>query len=230
MADKKTYRIDENALRDKLTNYTVSYNADSFNFLENEVAQVKTSKPIELPDSKKLLQFIGIPVAIALLGCGIYFGFNYIKNLPASAPKKDTVTVTKPAEPKTEEKKEVPPPITTPSVVTNTEEKKKDTVIAVAPQPVAQPIKTKEKKNTSQPVVTAVKKDSGQVNAIAKSNIDSVEKKNKVDTISVNKNNNGSKKKKKKRKSLLDATEDIRQSQPSSAEDEVVVPDNTPKQ
>src|ERR1700756_523939 len=151
MADnKKTYRIDENALRDKLTNYTVSFNADSFNFLETEVAHVKTNAPIELPDTKKLVQFIGIPVAVALLGCCVYFGVNYIKNLPPSAPKKDTITVTKPAEPKTEEKKEVPPPITTPSVAVNTEEKKKDTIVAVAPSQIVQPTKAKEKKSTLQ--------------------------------------------------------------------------------
>jgi hypothetical protein len=226
MTDKKTYRIDENALREKLTNYTVNFNADSFKFLEDEIAQVKTNNPIELPDTKKLVQFIGIPVAIAVLGTLVYFGVSYVKNLPASAPKKDTVTVTKPAEPKVEVKKEVPPPVITPSVTINTEEKKKDTVIAT----VAQPIKVKEKKIVSPPVqVTPVKKDSTQAVVVAKATIDSLSKKNKPDTAAINKNNQA-KKKKKKRKNSLDATEDIRQSQPNSAEDEVIIPDNTPKQ
>jgi len=222
MSDKKPYRIDENALREKLTNYTVSFNADSFNFLESEIAQVKTSNPIELPDTKKIIQFVGIPVAIGLLGCMVYFGVNYIKNLPPS-PKKDTVTVTKPVvAPKVEVKKETPPPVITPSVATTTEVKKQDTIVASVPQPV----KIKEKKTT--PVqVTQVKKDSGQVNAVAKTKLDTV-RKNKPDTASVNKDNS-LKKKKKKRKSLLDATDDIRQSQPSSGEDEVIIPDSNPK-
>jgi hypothetical protein len=228
MTDKKTYRIDEKALREKLTNYTVSFNADSFSFLENEIAQVKTNNPIELPDTKKLVQFIGIPVAVALLGCAVYFGVNYVKNLPPSTPKKDTVTVVKPAEPKVEVKKEVPPPVITPSVVVNTEEKKKDTIIATPPQVVSQPVKVKERKSTTQQV-SSVKKDSGQVNTVAKTKLDTV-RKNKPDTTSVTNKDAVQKKKKKKRKNSLDATEDIRQSQPSSSEDEVIIPDNTPKQ
>src|SRR6185312_11598955 len=171
MADNKTYRIDENALRDKLTNYTVNFNADSFTFLENEIAQVKTTNPIELPDTKKLIKFIGIPVAIAVLGCAVYFGVSYIKNLPAEAPTKDTVIVSKPAEPKVEVKKEVPPSITIPSVVVNAEEKKKDTVIATVPQVVSQPIKVKERKSTPTQLTT-VKKDSGQVANVAKTKVD----------------------------------------------------------
>ena len=222
MSDKKPYRIDENALREKLTNYTVSFNADSFNFLESEIAQVKTANPIELPDTKKIIQFVGIPVAIGLLGCMVYFGVNYIKNLPPS-PKKDAVSVTKPVpEPKVEVKKETPPPVITPSVAVTNEVKKQDTIVASVPQPV----KIKEKKTTSVQV-TQVKKDSGQVNAVAKTKLDTV-RKNKPDTANVNKDN-PIKKKKKKRKSLLDATDDIRQSQPSSGEDEVIIPDSNPK-
>jgi hypothetical protein len=219
MTDKKTYRIDENALREKLINYTVAFNANSFSFLETEVAQVKTHNPIELPETKKLVQFIGIPVAVALVGCIIYFGASYVKNLPASAPKKDTVTVSKPV---VEPEKEITPPVNTASVVTNTEVKKRDTIMAVVPQPV----KIKEKK-TIPPQITPVKKDSQQVSVVEKTKLDTVEKKNKVDTASVNKNKDSSlnKKKKKKRKNSLDATEDIRQSQPSSSEDDVVVPD-----
>jgi hypothetical protein len=227
MTDKKTHRIDEDALRDKLTNYTVSFNADSFSFLENELAQVKTNNPIELPDTKKLVQFIGIPVAIAVLGTLVYFGVSYVKNLPPSAPKKGTVTVTTPAEPKVEVKKEVPPPVITPSVVVNSEEKKKDTIVATAPQ-ISQPVKVKEKKLVPQQVTIQVKKDSGQVNSVAKTKLDTI-RKNKPDTAAVINKDTSSKKKKKKRKNSLDATEDIRQSQPSSAEDEVIIPDNNPK-
>ena len=224
MSDKKPYRIDENALREKLTSYTVSFNADSFCFLENEIAQVKTTNPIELPDTKKIIQFVGIPVAIGLFGCIVYFGVNYIKNLPPS-PKKNTVIVTNPVvEPKIEVKKETPLPVITPSVAVTNEVKKQDTIVASVPQP----IKIKEKKSTPVQIIP-IKKDSGQVSAVAKTKLDSVDKKTKPDTSSVINKDTQPKKKKKKRKSLLDATEDIRQSQPNSADDDVVIPDTNPK-
>jgi hypothetical protein len=228
MADKKTYRIDENALREKFANYTVSFNAESLSCLETEIAQVKPHNPIELPDTKKLVQFIGIPVAIGLLGCIAYFGFNYIKNLPPSTPKQDTVTVTKPiTEPKTEEKKEAAPPpvVNTNTTVVNAAVKQQEVVTIPV---VAQPTKVKEKKIIPTQAV-AVKKDSGQVSNVEKIKPDtSAVKKNKPDTIAagVSKNKDAQpKKKKKKRKNALDATEDIRESQPNSADDDVVVPD-----
>ncbi|HTA61974.1 MAG TPA: hypothetical protein VK835_05940 [Bacteroidia bacterium] len=225
MTDKKTYRIDENALRDKLTSYTVSFNENSFSFLETEIAQVKPSNPIELPDTKKLVQFIGIPVAIGVLGCLVYFGVSYVKNLPPSTPKKDTVIVTKPTvAPKIEEKKEVvTPPINTNTTVVNAEVKHQGVTAPV----VQTPVKVKDKKTTPVQAVV-VKKDSGQqVSAVEKAKLDTV-RKNKPDTISVNKDNSP-KKKKKKRKNALDVTEDIKQSQPTSGEDDVVVPDSNPK-
>lgn len=230
MTDKKTYRIDENALRTKLVSYTVNINANSFSFLENEVAHVKTSPPIELPDTKKLVQYIGIPVAIGVLGCLIYFGVSYIKNLPTT-PKQDTTVVAKPAESKQEENKITPQPVVTQSIAT-TEEKKKDTIISttttVATPP--QPIKVKEKKMVAMPAVTTTKKDSDQTSTVAKTKLDTAEKKTKVDTASVNKNKDiSTKKKKKKRKNSLDATDDIRQSQPNTDEDNVVIPDGLPK-
>jgi hypothetical protein len=226
MTDKKSYRIDENALRDKLTSYTVSFNDNSFSFLETEIAHVKPSNPIELPDTKKLVQFIGIPVAIGLLGCIAYFGFNYIKNLPPSTPKKDTVIVTEPTvAPKIEEKKEViTPPVNTNTTVVNTEVKPQETVAA----PISQaPVKVRERKPTPTQVV-AVKKDSTPVTVVEKVKLDTV-KKSKPDTASLNSKDNLPKKKKKKRKNALDVTEDIKQSQPSSGEDDVVIPDSNPK-
>ena len=216
MTDKKTYKIDENALREKLNTYTVSFNADSLSFLENEVAQVKTHNPIELPETKKIVQFIGIPVAIAVLGCVAYFGFNYIKNLPATMPKKDTVAVAKPVvAPKLEVKKETLPPVNTLSIAATAEVKKQDTIFPVA----LQPVKIKEKKSTGEQI-KSVKK-----NKIEKTKLDSLDKKSKQDTSSISKNKDTSpKKKKKKRKNSLDATDDIRQSQPNSADDDVIIP------
>jgi len=230
MTDKKTYRIDENALREKLARYTVSFNAESFSFLETEIAQVKPHNPIELPDTKKLVQYIGLPVAIGLLGCVAYFGFNYIKNLPPSTPKQDTVTVTKPiVEPKVEveKKKEVASPVVnTNTTAVKTEVKTQE----VATTPITQPIRVKEKKTTPTQAVVA-KKDSGQVSNVEKAKVDTVvERKNKPDTTSVSKSKDTQpKKKKKKRKNTLDATEDIRDSQPNSADDDVVIPDSNPK-
>jgi hypothetical protein len=226
MPDKKIYRIDENALREKLTNYSVSFNADSLRFLENEVAQVKTHNPIELPETKKIVQFIGIPVAIAVLGFAAYFGFNYIKNLPTTAPKKDSIAIVKPiVAPKVEVKKETPPPANTSSIVTIPEAKKQDTIIAT----ITPPIKNKEKKSPADQT-KPFKKDTTQVSKIEKTKLDSLDKKSKQDTSSVSKNKDTSpKKKKKKRKNTLDATDDIRKSQPNSADDDVVVPDNNPQ-
>jgi hypothetical protein len=223
MPDKKTYKIDENALREKFTAYTVSFNADSLSFLENEVAQVKTHNPIELPETKKIVQFIGIPVAIALLGCGAYFGFNYIKNLPATAPKKDSIAIVKPiVAPKPEIKQETPPPVNTASIASTPDVKKQDTIIAT----IAPTVKNKEKKSTEQ--AKTVKKDTTQINKTEKTKLDTVEKKNKVDTASVSKSKDTLlKKKKKKRKNTLDATDDIRKSQPNSADDDVIIPDNS---
>ena len=226
MPDKKIYRIDENALREKLTNYSVSFNADSLRFLENEVAQVKTHNPIELPKTKKIVQFIGIPVVLAVLGCSAYFGFNYIKNLPTAAPKKDSITVVKPIViPKVEVKKETPKPVNTASIVAAPEVKKQDTILPVA----VQSVKIKEKKSSTEQIKT-VKKDTTQISKAEKTKLDTLEKKNKADTSSISKNKDPLiKKKKKKRKNTLDATDDIRKSQPNSADDDVIVPDNNPQ-
>ena len=227
MSDKKINKIDEKALREKLTSYTVSFNEDSLRFLENEVAQVKTHNPIELPETKKIVQYIGIPVAILAFGCIAYFGFNYINNIPTVAPKKDSVEIVKPtAIPKVEVKKETPPPINTASIATTPEVKKQDTIFPVA----VQPVKAKEKKYPTQQI-KATKKDTTLVNKVEKTKLDTVEKKSKQDTSSVSKTKDASlKKKKKKRKNSIDATDDIRESQPNNAEDEVVVPDNSTPQ
>ena len=222
MPDKKTYRIDENALREKLTNYTVSFNQDSLRFLEEEVAHVKTHNPIELPEARKIAQYIGIPMAIAVLGCAVYFGFNYVKNLPAANAKKDSIAVVKPTVvPKVEVKKETPPPpVNTASVAL---EVRKDTIVTQS----IQPVKTKEKKNTAEQIKTN-KKDTTQTSKVEKTKLDTIVKKNKQDTSTVSKTKESNpKKKKKKRKSSIDATDDIRQSQPNNADDDVVIPDNT---
>ena len=232
MPDKKTYPIDEQALREKLLGYRVEFSSESLLFLENEVAQVKTHKPIEFPETKKILQLIAIPVVLGLLGTATYFGYTYIKQLPKSEVKTDRLLKDKDVV-----EKKIPDTVHSASVATNVIATvpehtvatiKKDSQITV----VSLPKKTKETPfhhttiGTPEPVI---KNDSAT--AVKNKNIapDSLDKKTKADTskASKTKENNVLKKKKKKRKNALDATDDIRQSQPNSSDDDVVIPEKT---
>jgi len=229
MEDKKPIPIDENALREKLLNYHVSFNPASLDFLENEIDHVKTRAPLKLPETKKILQFAAVPVIIAVFGAIAYFGFNYIKDIADNtAAKKDTTVVVKPkVEPKPEVKKEEvkPPVIATTSIVP--EVKKQDTIVATATVAgVPKQIKDSNKKPTEQ--VVAPKKDTVQPNNTVSTKPDTIKKNTIADTSSASKNKDGATKKKKKKKKNSDVTDDIRQStqQPNSADDDVVVPNN----
>ncbi len=230
MEEKKPFHIDENALREKLLSYHVSFNPASLDFLENEIEQVKTRPPFKLPETKKIFQFAAIPTIIVVFGIVAYFGFNYIKDISEKATvKKDTVTTIKPAlEPKVEVKQEVVklPVVTTASVAP--EIKKQDTIIASVPVTVApKQIKDTNKKPTTEQVITPKKEDTTQINNTTNTKPDTL-KKTGVDTSSASKNKDTTTKKKKKKKKNSDVTEEIRQStqQPNSADDDVVVPNN----
>ena len=228
MPEKKPFYIDENALREKLLNYQVSFNPASLNFLENEIDHVKTKAPIELPDAKKILQVVAIPAIVIVFGVIAYFGFNYIKDISEqSAAKKDSVATVKPiVAPKVEIKKEEvkPPVVTTASVAP--EIKKKDSIVetpVVASHSIsitAKEVKDTDKKSPKDQVVIAKKDDESSSAKSTHTKPDSV-KKTPVDTAAVAK-------KKKKKKKASDVTEEIRQStqQPNSSDDDVVVPNN----
>ncbi|MEO8762626.1 MAG: hypothetical protein ABI388_13275 [Bacteroidia bacterium] len=224
MQDKKPYRIDEIALREKFANYQVSFNPACLEILENEVAHVKTHSSLELPDTKKIIRFIAIPVVLIVLGCVAFFTYNYIQNLPATEPIKDTTVVSKPIiEPKIEAQptQEIKPAVVAVDTI-KAEIAKRDTVIEVSSQKVKSVAKTisTQKNNNS-------KRDTNRVAKINSIQVDSVSKKNNGDTTATTKNRDTTtKKKKKKRKNSLDATDDIRQSTPNSADEDVVVPNN----
>ncbi len=222
MADNKTYRIDESALRKKFADYRVSFNPACLQLLESEISQVKTHAHLEMPKTKNLVKFIAIPLVLLALGCLAFFSYNYINNLPSASTTKDTVNIARPI---IQPKIETPKPEVKPKVVvadTITKYPKKDTVITEVEVPKIKNIKTlSTQKNSS------FKKDTLVSRTIIKTQPDSVKKRNKTDTTSLSKNRDtSSKKKKKKRKNSLDATEDIRQSAPNSADDDVVVPNN----
>ena len=225
MENKKPYRIDESALREKFANYHVSFNASCLEILESEVAQVKTHASLELPDAKKIIRFVGIPLALIILGCAIFFTYDYVKNLPTSTPVEDTIVIKPVFEPKieTQPKQEVKPAVVAVDTI-KTETPKKDTVMPT----VDIPQKTKNIVKSNQPQkINALKKDTTSAITINPTQVDSVKKKNRVDTTSSsNRNKNTPTKKKKKRRNSLDATEDIRQSEPNSADDDVIVPNN----
>jgi len=223
MQDKKPHRINEDALREKFTSYRVSFNPSCLEILENEVAHVKTHASLELPDTKKLVRFGGIFLILIAIGCAAFFTYDYVKNMPASAPEKDTVAAEKPIvqpTPEPQPKQEAAPAVVKADTI-KAEVPKHDTVMPVVTQ------KTKTALKTYPPQVknAAPKKDTSSVTAINPAQVDSVKKKAKADTASANKNQQV-KKKKKKRKNSLDATEDIRQSEPNSSDDDVVIPNN----
>ena len=224
MEDKKPYRIDEVALREKFANYHVSFNSSCLEILENEVAQVKTHASLELPDTEKIIRFVAIPLVLIAFGCAAFFTYNYIKNLPASTPIKDTVFTKSAVKPKieTQPKQEIKHAVVAVDTI-KTETSKKNTVMPTVVVP--QKIKTSTKTTPTQRSNNQ-KKDTNSVSKINPIQVDSIKKKNRLDTISISRNKSTPTKKKKKRRNSLDATEDIRQSVPNSADDDVVVPNN----
>jgi hypothetical protein len=231
MEEKKPFKIDEDALREKLLSYHVSFNPASLDFLENEIDHVKTRPPFKLPETKKILQFAAVPVILVAFGFVAYFGFNYIKDISENtSSKKDTTVVVKPkVEPKLEVKKEEikPPIVTTASVAT--EVTKKDSIVPTATIAVVpKQIKDSNKKPTTEQVIFPKKEDTTQAANIVKTKPDTIKKTTVADTSSASKNKDGTTKKKKKKKKSSDVTDEIRQStqQPNSADDDVVVPNN----
>jgi hypothetical protein len=222
MEDKKSYRIDEAALREKFLNYRVNFNPACLELLENEVAHVKTHTSLELPETKKVIRFVVIPLVLIGLGCTAFFTFSYVKNLPAKEPVKDSTVIAKPKpQPETKEPVKAEAPLIKDSIknVVN----RQDTIFPAA---IPQKIKTPVKTPVQQKMLTS-KKDTVSVNNVKPVQVDSAKKKNKADTTATPKNKDiPSKKKKKKHKNPLDATEDIRQSAPNSADDDVIVPNN----
>lgn len=219
MQDKKTYRIDENALREKFLTYQVNFNPACLEILENEVAQVKTHAHLELPETKKIVRFIAIPVVLVVLGFAAFFTYTYITNLAPATPVKDTATVSKPV---IERKIEKQPILEAkPAVVPDSsklETTKRDTSLETSTTNV----KTSPKIVHTQKIT---KKDTASAVKLKTSTVDTIKKKTKSDTSSVIKNKEtGGKKKKKKRKNVLDATDDIRQSEPDKADDDVIIP------
>ena len=229
MQDKKTYTIDENALREKFSNYHVSFDPSSLDFLDNEIAHVKTHQPIELPEAKNIVKLIAIPVSLVVLGCIVYFGYGYVKSISPSAAStpKDTIIITKKINAPIKEEHKVPDvQVSTPTVSVETETKKQVTSLTPV---VPQKIKNTVKATVPEPIVVP-KKDSTPVSSPVRTPVaDTIEKKSKTDTAGTSKEKDGStKKKKKRRKNALDATDDIRKStqKPNSADDDVIVPDN----
>jgi hypothetical protein len=227
MQDKKTYPIDENALREKFANYNISFNSSSLDFLDDEMAQVKTHKPIELPETKNILKFIAIPVAVVVVGCVMYFGYSYIKKTNSAATPKDTTTVVKNVVKPKEEVVITTPSVevaNTPTVAVKAEIKKQVTPVTPVPQKIKNTVKT----SVPEPVAVP-KKDTTPITTLVTIPVaDTVGKKSKADMAAGKEKENTAKKKKKKRKNSLDVTDDIRQStqKPNSADDDVVVPDN----
>ena len=198
MEDKKPFHIDENALREKLLNYHVSFNPASLDFLENEIDHIKTSIPFKLPEIKKILQFSAVPVIIIAFGFVAYFGFNYIKDVSEkSAVKKDTViTTAPPPKPKVEIKnEEVKAPVVTTASVTP-EAPKKDTIEPVATTTTVHKQTKETKKIGAEQVVTPKKEDTTQTTNLAGAKPDSI-KKVAVDTASTSKSKDSTTKKKK---------------------------------
>lgn len=228
MEEKKPFKIDENALREKLLSYHVSFNPSSLDFLENEIDHVKTRPPLKLPETKKVLQFVAIPAIVVVFGVVAYFGFNYIKDISDNtAAKKDTTAVVKPVvQPKVEPKQE-PTVVTTASVAPET---KKDSIVVSTATIAAVPkqIKDSNKKPTTEQVIAPKKEDTTQAINVVKTKPDTIKKTVVADTSSASKNKDAAAKKKKKKKKNSDVTEEIRQStqQPNSADDDVVVPNN----
>ena len=145
MQDKKTYTIDENALREKFSNYHVSFDPSSLDFLDNEIAHVKTHQPIELPEAKNIVKLIAIPVSLVVLGCIVYFGYGYVKSISPSAAStpKDTIIITKKINAPIKEEHKVPDvQVSTPTVSVETETKKQVTSLTpVVPQKIKNTVK-----------------------------------------------------------------------------------------
>ncbi len=187
MEEKKPFKIDENALREKLLSYHVSFNPSSLDFLENEIDHVKTRPPLKLPETKKVLQFAAIPAIVVVFGVVAYFGFNYIKDISDNtAAKKDTTAVVKPVvQPKVEPKQEKVKPtvVTTASVALET---KKDSIVVSTATIAAVPkqIKDSNKKPTTEQVIAPKKEDTTQAINVVKTKPDTIKKTVAADTSS----------------------------------------------
>ena len=235
MADKKIYSIDEQALREKFSTYSVGFDPASLDFLDNEVAHVKTHQPIlELPEAKNIVKFIAIPVTLLVIGSAAYFGYGYVKNKPPIPVTKDTIPVVKTTVKPKEEEIKIPDAqvVNTATVAAKDEEKKPviPAVVQFSPTPTINKVKNTVK-NQVQEAIAMPKKDSTPATHVISSIpvSDTIGKKVKSDSSTeVKTKDTSSKKKKRKHKNALDVTDEIRQSsqKPSNSDDDVVVPDN----
>ncbi|MBS1647965.1 MAG: hypothetical protein JST67_11550 [Bacteroidetes bacterium] len=224
MAENK-YPINEDDLREKFLTYSVPFDISQVTHLENEIDQIRTHAPIDLPSKKKLLL-----VFLTLVGACVVGGilFLMLQKTPEDTPKKNDTSV-KVTETKPPIENLTPPAPQTKTIVVDTikpEAKKADsatiptkiiekkTVEGKSNKKVEQ--KNNVLKNNNRDTTAKSKPLSDTANKIIKQSADSAK----------NTEATPSKKKKRKRKNILDATQEIRDAAPNSADDDVVVPNN----
>jgi hypothetical protein len=220
MANSKC-TINEELLRKKLLDYRVDFDPACLTSLENEIAQVKTHAHIELPDKKYVIRFSMIAAGILILAV---IGYFVVQAIQTSNAEKEESKVEIAPKPVIEEPK-VETPITPTVAIVDTikpEVKNTDTIsVAAVPEKKVENM-VAEKKREEKKVKKAVVQ---QVDSMA-TRVDTASKKTSVDSSSANNEQPSLKKKKKKRKNVLDATQDIRNAAPTTADDKVVVPNN----
>ncbi|MHB8259147.1 MAG: hypothetical protein ACYDCN_11175 [Bacteroidia bacterium] len=227
MNDKKTYFIDDGALRQKLLSYSVSFNPEAVAALENEISHIKTHASFELLERKTLVKFVALPLIVMSFVVVAYFGFNYIIDISKNnSTKKDSTTVVKPTvEPKPEVKQEEikTPTVTTVSITPEVN------VYEIADELLKkdiQEVKTKTKTDPQSEKVIVHKKDTGATSTTKESVVKTDTLKKGVATTDSSDRKKDTPVKKKKKKKNTDVTEDIRQQnqQPNATDDDVVVP------
>jgi len=211
------YKINEELLRQRFSEYEVSFDDKSWNDLEKDLDQVKTQNSISF--GKVNPKLLLIPVCVIALAAALYLNIDKLtgKNADsaASLPVQTRANENKTAVPEVKQEAKITPPVA---------EKPKADSIVKDPGPIT---------IAKQAEPVPVKKEE----AIVKNDV--VKKEEKSPPVTVDTNSNAKppvvsesqakkKKKKKRRNGSYDAIETIRTTSliPSSQDDDVVVPVN----
>lgn len=224
MPDKNPiYRLDEELLRKKLLNYSVTPDPAECDAIEREVADLRIKKNISLPNVnwRKIVPAAAIVVLLALIGFNLQTISGWFSPAPEVKPVQEQ-TIVQP-----EEKISTPAP---PATVTETASAVNTNTITTMPsdnvvkQVTKQPAVETAKKTDTVVSETATTKKPAPVLAQPPSDsaVKKVESRN-IDTAVEKREAPVKKKKRRRRNANID---ELKEStlQPSSADDDVVVP------